>query len=351
MNLQNQIPALNDRARHLLKTLVDCYMKDGQPVGSKTLADASGLNISTATIRNVMASLDQLGLVSAPHTSAGRIPTDQGLRLFVDSMLEIKRLDEHMLNRLKAQLDPDQDRDALLGTASSLLSEMTQMAGIITIPKGGQLTLRQIEFLSLSDNRVLAILVINEKEVQNRVIHVERTFSQDELTRIANYLTQTFTGQDIFNVRSRIMEEFHQARSDVDDLMKAAVEIANQAFSQDEGKENDYLLQGQSNLIRFNELDNARKLQHLFEMFERKRDMLSLLDRCIQAEDIQVFIGREAGLEGFSDCSVITAPYTVEGEILGVLGVIGPSRMQYDKVISTVDITAQLLGLALNPKK
>jgi len=260
-------------------------------------------------------------------------------------------MDEKILNRVKAQLDPDQDRDSLLGTASSLLSEMTHMAGIITIPKGGQLMLRQIEFLSLSDNRVLAILVINEKEVQNRVIHVEREYSQDELTRIANYLTQTFTGQDIFNVRSRILQELHQARNDVDDLMKAAVEIANQAFNQDEDKGNDYLLQGQSNLIRFNELDNAQNLQHLFDMFERKRDMLSLLDRCIQAEDIQVFIGREAGLEGFSDCSVITAPYTVEGEILGVLGVIGPSRMQYDKVITTVDITAQLLGLALNPKK
>lgn len=343
-------PQLNDRAKQLLKTLVNCYIREGQPVGSRTLAKEAGLKISTATIRNVMASLDSLGLVSAPHTSAGRIPTEQGFRLFVDSMLEINPMDRTLQEQLRQQLDPDQNQESLIDSASNLLSEMTHMAGIITIPKGGMLALRQIEFLPLPDRRILAILVVNAKEVQNRVIHVERDYSQDELTRIANYLNQNFVGQDIFNVRSKLMMELNSARSQVDDLMRAAVELADQALRPTGVHQADYRLQGQTNLIRFNELDNARQLQQLFDMFESKREMLSLLDRCIQAEDIQVFIGREAGFEGLGDCSIITAPYSVNGEVLGVLGVIGPTRMQYNKVISIVDITAQLLGSALNPK-
>ena len=350
MSQKSTKPVLNDRARHLLKTLIDCYVTEGQPVGSKKLADAAGLNISTATIRNVMASLDHLGLVVAPHTSAGRIPTEQGFRLFVDSMLEISPLEKALQHQLKEQLDPDQDQDSLIDTASSLLSDMTRMAGIITIPKGGHSSLRQIEFLPLPDNRILAILVINEKEVQNRVLHVERAYSQDELTHIANYINQNFMGSDIFQIRSRLLEELHQHRNQVDDMMKAAVELADQALNTDKTRDEEYLLHGQTNLIRFNELDNAQKLQRLFDMFESKRDMLSLLDRCIQAEDIQVFIGREAGNEVLGNCSVITAPYSVDGEILGVLGVIGPTRMQYNKVISIVDVTARLLSSALNKK-
>jgi heat-inducible transcriptional repressor len=344
-------PQLNDRAKHLLKTLINCYVSEGQPVGSKKLADASGLNISTATIRNVMASLDQLGLVVSPHTSAGRIPTEQGFRLFVDSMLEVSPLETALHKQLREQLDPDQDRESLIDTASTLLSRMTRMAGIISIPKSGQTALRQIEFLSLPDRRILAILVLNEREVQNRVLHVDRDFSQDELTPIANYINQHFMGHDIFEVRRRLLEEMHQARTQVDSMMKAAVELADQALNVKQGDSEPYVLHGKSNLIRFDELDNAQKLQKLFAMFESRRDMLSLLDRCIQAEDIQVFIGREAGLDVLGDCSVITAPYTAGGETLGVLGVIGPTRMQYDKVISIVDVTARLLGSALTPRR
>ena len=350
MDQKKRTPQLDDRARHLLKTLIDCYVSEGQPIGSKKLADAAGLNISTATIRNVMASLDQLGLVAAPHTSAGRIPTEQGFRFFVDSMLEISPLERALQEKLREQLDPDQDRDSLIDHASTLLSRMTRMAGIITIPKGGQSALRQIEFLSLPDKRILAILVINEKEVQNRVLHVDRDYTQDELTHIANYINQHFMGRDIFEVRSRLLQELQQARSQVDDLMKAAVELANQALDVRQDQHEPYVLHGRSNLIRFNELDNAEKLQRLFAMFESRRDMLSLLDRCIQAEDIQVFIGREAGLDVLGDCSVITAPYTADGETLGVLGVIGPTRMQYSKIISIVDVTARLLGSALDPR-
>jgi heat-inducible transcriptional repressor len=350
MDRKKTTPRLDDRARHLLKTLIDCYVSEGQPVGSKKLADAAGLNISTATIRNVMASLDQLGLVSAPHTSAGRIPTEQGFRFFVDSMLEVSPLEKALQKRLQQELDPDQDRDSLIDHASTLLSRMTQMAGIISIPKGGQSALRQIEFLSLPDRRILAILVINEKEVQNRVLHVDRDYAQDELIHIANYINQHFMGRDIFEVRSRLLQELQQARSQVDDLMKAAVDLADRALDVKQDQHEPYVLHGKTNLIRFNELDNAEKLQRLFAMFESRRDMLSLLDRCIQAEDIQVFIGREAGTDVLGDCSVITAPYMAGGETLGVLGVIGPTRMQYSKIISIVDVTARLLGSALDPR-
>ena len=350
MNSPTPASILNTRARHLLKTLIDCYVSDGQPVGSKALADASGLNISTATIRNVMANLDHQGLVTAPHTSAGRVPTEQGFRFFIDSMLEINPVDTALLKQLQKQLDPDLGRDALIDSASSLLSNMSKMAGIISIPKGGQLSLRQIEFLPLSDKRILAILVVNDKEVQNRVLHVQRDYSQSELTQIANYLNRNFNGRDIFEVRKHLINEMQQARTEMDELMKATVELADRALRPKDGDDDEFRLQGKSNLIRFNTQDNSQHLQKMFNMFESKRDMLQLLDRCIQSEDIQVFVGREAGLEGLGDCSIITSPYSANGKILGVLGVIGPTRMQYNKMISLVDITAKLLSTALDPK-
>jgi len=339
---------LNDRSRFLLKTLIDCYIHEGQPVGSKRLAEAAGLNISSATIRNVMASLDHMGLISSPHTSAGRVPTEQGFRLFVDTMLELGPLEHSLTEKLRSQLNPDQDRESLVEQASALLSDVTRMAGIVTIPKGGVSALRQIEFLPLSDKRILAILVINEKDVQNRVIHVERDYTQDELNRIANYLNQHFSGRDIYEIRSRLLSELRQAREHVDGLMQTAVAIADQALAPAPTNRDNYVVQGQTNLLRFSEHDNASKLQQLFEVFESRRDMLSLLDRCIQAEDIQVFIGREAGLSQFDHYSMIAAPYTAGGEVLGVLAVIGPTRMPYNKVISIVDVTARLLGAALN---
>jgi heat-inducible transcriptional repressor len=339
---------LSERSRYLLKTLIDCYIHEGQPVGSKRLAEAAGLNISPATIRNVMASLDHMGLISSPHTSAGRVPTEQGFRLFVDTMLELGPLEQSLTEKLRRQLNPDQDSTSLVEHASALLSDVTRMAGIVTIPKGGVSSLRQIEFLPLSDKRILAILVINEKDVQNRVIHVERDYTQDELNRIANYLNQHFSGRDIYQIRSRLLHELRQAREHVDDLMQAAVSIADQALAPAADNRDNYVMQGQTNLLRFSELDNARKLQQLFDVFENKRDMLSLLDRCIQAEDIQVFIGREAGLTQFDQYSMIAAPYTAGGEVLGVLAVIGPTRMPYNKVISIVDVTARLLGAAFN---
>lgn len=337
---------LNERSQYLLKTLINCYVDEGAPVGSKTLAETAGLNISTATIRNVMANLDSMGLVSAPHTSAGRVPTNMGFRMYVDSMLEFSPIEAAIKEKLKHQLNADQDKDTLINMANNILTEITQMAGVISLPKSDQLSLRRIEFLPLPDKKILAILVVNERDVQNRIVHVEKEYTQDELIKISNYLNHHFMGKDIFQIRALLVKEMQGARTQVDELMKAAVNLADQALKPDDQGE-EYRLQGQANLIRFNEADNANQLQQLFQVFQNKRDMLGLLDRCIQAQDMQVFIGSEAGIEGLEDFSVISMPYGTKEQPLGVLGVIGPTRMEYSKVISAVDITARFLSLAL----
>ncbi len=341
---------LNERAQYLLKTLINCYVEEGVPVGSKTLAESAGLNISTATIRNVMANLDSMGLVTAPHTSAGRVPTNKGFRMYVDSMLELSPIEAAIKERIKQQLHGDQDKDRLINIANNLLTDITQMAGVITLPKAGQLNLRRIEFLPLPDKKILAILVVNERDVQNRIVHVEREYSQNELLKISNYLNQHFMGTDIFQIRSKLMKELQTARHQVDEMMAAAVALADQAMQPAEEDE-PYRVHGQANLIRFDETNNANQLQQLFQVFQSKRDMLGLLDRCIQSDDMQVFIGSEAGIEGLDDFSIISAPYGSKDNTLGVLGVIGPTRMEYSKVIATVDITARLLSLALGSEK
>ncbi len=341
---------LNERSQYLLKTLINCYVDEGAPVGSKTLAETAGLNISTATIRNVMANLDSMGLVAAPHTSAGRVPTNMGFRMYVDSMLEFSPLEAAITENLKRQLNADQDKDTLINVANSLLSDITQMAGVITLPKSGQLNLRRIEFLPLPDRKILAILVVNEKDVQNRIVHVDKDYTQDELIKVFNYLNQHFMGKDIFQIRALLVQEMQNARTEVDALMEAAVILADQALKP-EADDEAYRLQGQANLIRFNENDNAIQLQQLFQVFQNKRDMLGLLDRCIQADDMQVFIGSEAGIDGLEDFSVISVPYGTAEQTLGVLGVIGPTRMEYSKVISAVNITARFLSLALGADK
>lgn len=338
---------LDDRSRFLLKTLVDCYISEGKPVGSRTLAERAGLSISTATIRNVMASLDRMGLVEAPHTSAGRIPTEQGLRFFIDSILETKPLKSDFVNQLRQQLNPDQSQEHLIDSATSVLSDLTRLVGIITLPKAGQILLRHIEFLPLSEQRVLAILVINEKEVHNRVLQMDRDYTQDELSQMANFLNQNCMGRDIFEIRQQVLAELRDTQDQVDQLMQSAVDMADQALQPETHQEETYRLQGETNLIRYNTLENTRQLQRLFELFGNRQEILSLLDRCIQAEDIQVFVGRESGIADLGDFSVVTAPYRIEGRPMGVLGVIGPTRIAYSKVIPVVDITARLLGAAL----
>jgi heat-inducible transcriptional repressor len=338
---------INERAAILLKQLVASYIDDGQPVGSRQLAQDAGLDISSATIRNVMSGLEKKGLVVAPHTSAGRIPTEQGLRLFVDSLLEVQPIDEKHIAQLQQQLDPDMEMNELVSHASQLVSEMTQMAGIVSVPKQTNAKLRHIEFLPLPDKRILAILVTNEKDVQNKVLHLDREYSTDELQHAANFLNQQFTGQDIDEVRRSLIKDLENTRQDVDVVMKTAVEVASKALSNDELASPDFIVQGEKNLVRYNDNADREQLQHLFEIFDRKREMLGLFDRCVHNEGVKIFIGHEAGFEGFGDCSVITAPYSIKGKPIGVLGVIGPARMNYDQVIPVVDMTARLLGDAL----
>jgi heat-inducible transcriptional repressor len=343
----NKPLVLNERAAILLKQLVASYINDGQPVGSKKLAQDAGLDISSATIRNVMCSLEKKGLVIAPHTSAGRIPTEQGLRLFVDSLLEVQPIEENIISQLQQQLDPDMEMNELVNHASQLVSEMTQMAGIVSVPKQTNARLRHIEFLPLPEKRILAIMVTNEKDVQNKVLHVDREYSADELQHAANFLNQQFTGQDVHQIRNSLLMDLDRTRQDVDIVMKTAVEVADKALSDDHERGPEFIVQGETNLVRYNRNTDRQQLQHLFEIFDRKREMLGLFDRCVQGDGVKIFIGHEAGFEGFGDCSVITAPYAVAGKAVGVLGVIGPARMNYDHVIPVVDITAKLLGDAL----
>lgn len=338
---------INERAAILLKQLVASYLVDGQPVGSKQLAQDAGLDISSATIRNVMSSLEKKGLVVAPHTSAGRIPTEQGLRLFVDSLIEVQPVDDSLVQQLVQQLDPDKDARQLVNQASQMVSEMTQMAGVVTVPTQTSARLRHIEFLPLPENRILAIMVTNEKDVHNKVLHVNREYKADELQAAANFLNQQFTGEDINQVRQRLLNELDHARQQVDNVMRTAIEVAGQALVDEDSEKPGFIVQGEKNLVRSDASNNREQLQHLFEIFDRKREMLGLFDRCVSSEGVKIFIGNEAGFEGLADCSVITAPYSVEGTPVGVLGVIGPSRMNYDKVIPVVDITARLLGNAL----
>ncbi len=343
----NKTLVLNDRAAILLKQLVASYIDNGQPVGSRQLAQDAGLDISSATIRNVMSGLEKKGLVIAPHTSAGRIPTEQGLRLFVDSLIEVQPIEEKLIKQLQQQLDPDMEINELVNQASQLVSQMTQMAGIVSVPKQTNAKLRHIEFLPLPEKRVLAIMVTNEKDVQNKVLHLGREYSGNELQHAANFLNQHFCGQDVHEIRASLLQDLDSSRQEVDNVMRTAVEVVEKALSDDENSQPEFIVQGETNLVRYNQNTDREQLQHLFEIFDRKREMLGLFDRCVHSDGVKIFIGHEAGFEGFGDCSVITAPYSVAGKAIGVLGVIGPARMNYDHIIPVVDVTAKILGDAL----
>lgn len=339
-------PELTQRAQHLLKVLVESYIRDGEPVGSRTLARMGGLDLSPATIRNVMADLEELGFVRSPHTSAGRVPTIKGYRLFIDTMLKVQPLSPALVQRLRQQLDPDRNTHDLVESASSLLSRITQLAGVVTLPRQTHISLRQIEFLSLSDNRVLAILVVNQREVQNRIIHLDRRYSEAELQHAANYLNRMFAGRSLQEVRQGILAELDRVREDMNRTMRSAIELGEKALAEPES--DDYVIAGETNLMEYAELSDVEKLRQLFTAFSQKRDILHLLDKCLAAQGMQIFLGQESGYQILDDCSVVTAPYEVDGNVVGVLGVIGPTRMAYERVIPIVDVTAKLLGAALN---
>jgi heat-inducible transcriptional repressor len=343
------LPELSERAQQMLRALIDRYVRDGQPVGSRTLAREAGLKLSPATIRNVMADLEELGFVRSPHTSAGRVPTVQGYRFFVDTLLTVQQLDSRYVERMRLELAVAAEPKSLIESASGLLSGITHMAGVVTLPKHSHTLFKRVEFLPLSDNRVLAILVTGDDEVQNRILTTKKKCSPGQLQQASNYLNELFTGKELAEVRATLLKEMHETRSTMNSMMVTAMQMADQVL--EKTKDEDFVVAGQTNLMEFQELCDIDRLRKLFDAFNQKRDMLHLLDQCIHGEGIQIFIGDESGYRMLDECSMVTAPYSVNGQVLGVLGVIGPTRMAYDRVIPIVDTTARLLGAALNHKE
>ena len=336
---------LNDRAQILLKTLVERYISDGQPVGSRALLQYSGLEVSSATIRNVMADLEAMGLVSSPHTSAGRVPTALGYRLFIDTLMVVQPLSEARVQQLESQLQPD-NPSRLVTQASNLLSELTRFAGVVATPRRAAITVRQIEFLRLSEKRVLLIIVMPDGEVENRVLVTHKDYSQAQLTEAGNFLSQHYTDLAFGDIHQRVQSELRQLQHDMTALMNAAMAASDEAIAR---KSEDYVISGERNLLHINDLAaNMNQLRSLFNVFEQKTELLQLLDAGRRAQGVHIFVGNESGLVGLDECSVVSAPYAANGQIVGTLAVVGPKRMDYERVVPIVDITAKLLSNALS---
>jgi len=343
MATNDSIPS--ERAQILLKMLVERYIADGQPVGSRALAKFSGLDLSPASIRNIMADLEELGFIASPHTSAGRIPTPRGYRYFVDTLLKVRPLDQVEINQLEDQLQPD-NTQKLVSQASHLLSDLTRFAGVVMTPKRRSAAFRHIEFLRLSEKRILLIIVAPDGDVQNRIILTDRAYKPLELVEAANFLNQNFAGLTFDEIKARVHDELRKLREDITLLMTQALEAGTEVMNQDS---EDYVLSGEHNLLHVQDLSsNMASLRRLFDMFEQKTSLLQLLDISSRAHGVQIFIGGESGLVPLDECSVVTAPYEVDGQVVGTVGVVGPTRMAYERVIPIVDITAKLLSSALS---
>ena len=341
---------LDERARTLLKTLVERYIADGHPVGSRTLSRASGLDLSPATIRNVMADLEELGLIASPHTSAGRIPTARGYRLFVDTMLTARPLDLDRpspdVTAVREQIHPDQPQ-RVIAQAAQLLSSLSSFVGVITAPRRPGV-FRHIEFLRLGERRVLVIIVSPDGDVQNRLILTARDYTPAELVEATNYLNQHYGGLTLDEVRDRLQREVEALRGEIAALMQAAVQASSEAMAESSDK---VVVSGERNLLGVQDFGNdMRSLRRLFDVFEHKTELMRLLDVSSRAEGVRIYIGGESQVVPFEELSVVTAPYEVDGRIVGTLGVIGPTRMPYDRMIQIVDITARLVGHALTVK-
>ncbi|WP_394756661.1 heat-inducible transcriptional repressor HrcA [Rhodoferax sp.] len=333
---------LDDRAKLLLKALVERYIADGQPVGSRTLSKASGLDLSPATIRNVMSDLEDLGLIVSPHTSAGRIPTARGYRLFVDTMLTVRQ--EQFATH---SLAPDQPQK-VISNAANLLSSLSQFVGVVIAPRRSSV-FRHIEFLRLSDRRLLVIIVSPEGDVQNRVIFTETDYSQAQLVETANYLNSHYVGLAIEQVRERLKNEVESLRSEIASLMQAAVTVSSEAMSE---TKDEVIISGERNLLAVTDFSHDMgHLRRAFDLFEQKTQLMRLLDIAGQAEGVRIFIGGESQVVPFEDLSIVSAPYEVDGQVVGTLGVIGPTRMAYDRMIQIVDITSKLVSNALSYHK
>ncbi len=341
---------MDDRSRTLLKILVERYIADGQPVGSRTLSRASGLELSPATIRNVMADLEELGLIASPHTSAGRIPTARGYRMFVDTMMTARpvTLDSSTpeVASAREQLQPDQPQ-RVIAQAAQLLSSLSHFVGVVTAPKQAGV-FRHIEFLRLGERRVLVILVTPEGDVQNRVIFTARDHSESELVEATNFLNAHYAGLGLDEVRERLRTEIEALRGDIALLMQAAVQVGSDALAQGADQ---VVVSGERNLLGVQDFGNdLGSLRKMFDLFEQKADLLRLLETSSRAEGVQIYIGGESGVVPYESLSVVSAPYEIDGRIVGTLGVIGPTRMAYDRMIQIVDITARLVGNALSQR-
>jgi heat-inducible transcriptional repressor len=335
--------SLDIRAQTLLKALVERYIADGQPVGSRALSKISGLDLSPATIRNIMADLEEMGYVASPHTSAGRVPTPRGYRIFVDTLLTVQHIDEQSVEaRLRL---PSQQPQKLIANAAQMLSSLSQFAGVVLSPRR-ESVFQQIEFLRLSEKRILLVIVDPRGDVQNRLLLTEADYTPSQLIASANYINQNYGGLSFDDVRLRLTGELRQLRDDMGRLMQAAVEAGSEAM---EDQSDDMVISGERNLLSVSDLSsNMSSLRQMFDMFEQKTGLMQLLDVSSKATGVQIFIGGESNLVPMDEMSVVTAPYEVNGRIVGTLGVIGPTRMAYERVIPIVDITAKLLSNALS---
>jgi len=333
---------LDIRAQTLLKALVERYIADGQPVGSRALAKISGLELSPATIRNIMSDLEELGLAASPHTSAGRIPTPRGYRLFVDSLLTVQTIDE---STVESRLQSGASSQKIIASAAQVLSSLSHFAGVVLAPRR-EMTFQQIEFLRLSEKRILLVIVAPNGDVQNRLLLTDTDYSPSQLVQAANYINQNYSGLSFDAVRIKLNDELRELRNDMMRLMQAAVEAGTDAMSDDT---EDVVISGERNLLSIDDLStNMSSLRKLFDIFEQKTGLATLLDTSSKASGVQIFIGGESHLMPLEDMSIVTAPYESNGKIVGTLGVIGPTRMAYERVIPIVDITARLLSSALS---
>ncbi len=349
----NPVYEFTEREQHILKLLVDHYIEQGTPVGSRTISRLPGIDISAASVRNVMGDLEHMGLLKSPHTSAGRVPTSAAFRVFVDSLLEVKPPEEGTIEHIRTLLDPSLSDQALVRVASNYLSGFTRMAGMVTVPRREEKPLKQVEFMPLSDKRVLVILIISDDDIQNRIIHVERDYTKDELAEFARELNAVYLGRPLVEVRDRLRQDLESTRKDMSNSMQRMIDVAGQVFGPEDSDddEDSMLMAGETNLMGHADLGDVDKLRSLFDAFQQKRDIFHLLERCVSADGVQIFIGRESGYDALGECSVVTAPYEINGKLLGVLGVVGPKRMSYAQVIPVVDVTSRLLSAALNLRK
>jgi heat-inducible transcriptional repressor len=337
-------PMLSDRAQTLLKILVERYIAEGQPVGSRALSRFSSLELSPATIRNVMADLEEMGFVASPHTSAGRVPTPKGYRFFVDTLLTVRPLEEMERQQLEEQLLPD-DPHRVVTTASQMLSDLTHFAGIVVAPRRRGAVLRHVEFFGLSEKRVLLIIVASDGEVQNRVLVTDRAYSPSQLTEAANFINQHYAGLEFDHVRQKVRAELIDLHRDISSLMQAAIQAGSEAMAPSDG----VVISGGRNLLEVDELSSdMQRLRRLFDLFERKTQLLEILEQSERADGVKIFIGGESQLVPLDECSIVTAPYEVDGQVVGTVGVIGPTRMAYERVIPLVDVTAKLVSFALS---